>query len=131
MNEEKTMQTAEELLARIAELEAENSMLKQQKRRKPEIFTEQLKRNYPWVEKMKYRANAETNLGKLVRAVCFPVVKKPHMHHYREGDTKEINYNYVISLSEMNNDQLRLYNEVVEKIVKILSEYQTILREDD
>ena len=117
----------QEMLDRIAQIESELERLKNKKRKVSIIdaFSEK----YPWVKRMRFRAGAQDTLSKLVRSVCFPEIKKDHMHNYRDGYVTKMKYDYIIQTKDMTDEEKGRYIEIVGRILEVLDDYETISME--
>ena len=118
--------TTEELLARIAQLEAENEALKSRQKRHVSI-REKFGDDYPFVRKMMYFGTSDQLLTKLVRYLCFPKTIK--FQPVKGHPDKKCKTDHVISYEEMSMDQLNLFYEICGKIINVLSEYEVISKE--
>lgn len=97
------MATTEELLARIAELEAENAALRQEKSGKP-FLPKDLREKYPWA---KYVGDAGKlfcdPISKSIRGMCFPMsTKERQFHNQHTGRSYKSEASYIIRFINMS-----------------------------
>lgn len=122
----------EELLAKIAELEAENQKLKKTmddigKKKQSAYIKVKYAEKYPWVRHM--GDNHRNALSALIRSICFPKVAKMCSHTWYDGSKSERESNYILSTRDMTDEQVKRYFEICGKILAVLDEYEIITEE--
>ena len=115
----------QEMLARIAELEAENAKLRHTKY-KVSIY-DTFKKTHGWL--MYERNDAPALLSKVVRTVCFPRVIKNRKHTWYDGTSSMLESKYLLETKDMTDEQRALFKEIVKKLLDVLSEYEIFTKE--
>lgn len=121
-----------ELMARIAELEAENRELKKTvdeigKKKQSAYIKVEFGSKYPWVKHM--GDNHRNALSAMVRATCFPKVQKMRSHTWHDGDKTKTKSNYILTTREMTDEQVERYYEICGKLLAVLNEYEVVTQE--
>ena len=120
--------TNEELMARIAELEAENAKLKDEVngigKKRPAISIKlKFRDKYPWVGHM--GDDMRNSLSLIVRKVCFEKIDKECVRCYG-NDKRKVKNEYALSPKDMTEEQAERYYEICGKILGVLDEYEVV-----
>ena len=115
--------TLEQALARIEELEAENAGLRRSKKKARAATPDSLLIEYPWLHK-KGGSLIEKKLSELVRAACFPIIKK--QRNVRNGRDKYMAMcDYITRLDDMSDAEYRRYTQIFGELLEVIERWRT------